>query len=384
MGPLDGVRVLEIASLAPAPFGCMILADLGADVLRIDRAEAGGQRAAGPGGPARLADPLGRGRRSAGLNLKDPAGLDLLLRLAEDADVLVEGFRPGVAERLGFGPDVCAARNPRLVYARMTGWGQHGPLAATAGHDIDYIAVSGALGAIGRAGERPVPPLNLVGDFGGGGMLLAVGVLAALVERARSGLGQVIDAAMVDGSALLTSFVRGLYASGAWQGERGTNLLDGGAPFYDTYACADGGYVAVGALEPQFYAALLDGLGLAGANLPDRGDRVTWPALRARFAEIFATRTRDEWAAVFAGTDACVAPVLGLGEAPGHPQALARDAFPDIGGVPQPAPAPRFSRSAAPRPAPPPRPGADTDAVLADLGLSATEIATLRARGAVG
>ena len=260
MGPLDGIRVIEVASLAPGPFGCMILADLGADVLRVDRAELCGPGAAAPG------DPLSRGRRSVGINLKDAAGISLLLSLAESADVLVEGFRPGVAERLGFGPAACAERNPRLVYGRITGWGQEGPLAATAGHDIDYIAVSGALDPIGRAGERPVPPLNLVGDFGGGGMLLALGVLAALIERDRSGLGQVVDAAMVDGSALLTSFLYGLRAAGRWQDARGVNLLDGGAPFYDTYATADGGHVAVGALEPKFYAELLAGLGLAGAG----------------------------------------------------------------------------------------------------------------------
>jgi alpha-methylacyl-CoA racemase len=378
VGPLDGVRVIEIASLAPAPFGCMILADLGADVLRIDRAERCGPQARPP------ADPLSRGRRSIGLNLKDPAGLDLLLRLVEDADVLVEGFRPGVTERLGFGPAECAQRNPRLIYARMTGWGQQGPLAPTAGHDIDYIAISGALGPIGRAGESPVPPLNLVGDFGGGGMLLAVGVLAALVERSRSGLGQVVDAAMVDGSALLTSFLYGMLSTGAWQDKRGSNLLDGGAPFYDTYQTSDGGYVAVGALEPQFYAALLDGLGLAGEPLPPQHDRAGWPQLRDRFAAVFAQRTRDEWAEVFAGTDACVAPVLGLAEAPAHPHASARGAFVEIAGLIQPAPAPRFGRSAAARPAAPPRPGADTEAVLAGLGLTAAEITGLRASGAVG
>ncbi|HEY2285251.1 MAG TPA: CaiB/BaiF CoA-transferase family protein, partial [Streptosporangiaceae bacterium] len=262
MGPLDGIRVIEVASLAPAPFGCMILADLGADVLRVERAERAGPQAQPP------KDPLQRSRRSVGINLKDPAGVDLLLRLAGDADVLVEGFRPGVAERLGFGPAECEQRNPRLIYGRMTGWGQDGPLAPTAGHDIDYISVSGALAPIGRAGERPVPPLNLLGDFGGGGMLLALGVLAALVERAQSGRGQVLDVAMVDGSALLTTFVYGMRANGSWRDERGVNLLDGGAPFYDTYETADGGYVGVGALEPQFYAALLDGLGLAGAGLP--------------------------------------------------------------------------------------------------------------------
>jgi alpha-methylacyl-CoA racemase len=378
MGPLSGVRVIEIASLAPAPFGCMILADLGADVLRVDRAERCGPQAPRPN------DPLSRGRRSIGLNLKDPAAIDLLLQLADDADVLVEGFRPGVAERLGFGPQVCAQRNPGLVFARMTGWGQVGPLAPTAGHDIDYIAISGALSMIGRAGESPVPPVNLLGDFGGGGMLLALGILAALVERTRSGLGQVVDAAMVDGSALLTSFVYGMRASGAWQDKRGSNLLDGGAPFYDTYATADGQYVAVGALEPQFYAALLHGLGLTGADLPEQHDRDGWPVLRQRFAATFASRTRAEWEQVFAGTDACVAPVLNMAEAPAHPHAAARSAFTEIGGVTQPAPAPRFERTAAAEPAPPPRPGQDTDAVLAGLGLTAADVADLRARGAVG
>ena len=394
MGPLDGVRVIEIASLAPAPFGCMILSDLGADVLRVERAEGCGPAAAVP------VDPLSRGRRSIGLNLKDPDGIEALLRLAGNADVLVEGFRPGVTERLGCGPADCAERNPRLVYARMTGWGQDGPLAATAGHDIDYIGVSGALDPIGRAGQRPVPPLNLVADFGGGGMLLALGVLAALVERERSGLGQVIDAAMVDGSALLTSFLYGLRAAGAWRDERGTNLLDGGAPFYDTYETADGRYLAVGALEPKFYAALLAGLGLAGPaggrlagagrreagdhGLPGQYDRSGWPVLRARFTEVFLGRTQAEWAEVFAGTDACVAPVLGPAEAPAHPHNAARGTFIEVGGVVQPAPAPRFGRTAAGTPQPPRRPGADTDAVLAGLGYTEAQITALRARGAAG
>ena len=377
MGPLAGVNVIEIASLAPAPFGCMILADLGANVLRVERAER-----CRPDAPAPR-DPLSRGRRSIGLNLKDPAAVDLLLRLVDDADVLVEGFRPGVAERLGFGPTVCADRNPRLIFARMTGWGQDGPLAPTAGHDIDYIAISGALSPIGRAGERPVPPLNFVGDFGGGGMLMAMGIMAALVERATSGLGQVVDAAMVDGSALISSFLYGMRAIGAWQDNRGSNLLDGGAPFYDTYETADGGYVAVGALEPQFYAALLRGLGLADADLPGQHDRTGWPVLRERFASAFAARTKDEWAHVFAGTDACVAPVLSLAEAPVHPQATARQAFVEVAGLVQPAPAPRFGRSAADHPAPPPRPGADTDAILAGLGLAEAEVADLRARAVV-
>ena len=382
MGPLEGIRVIELASLAPAPFGCMILSDLGAEVLRVERPEH-----CGAGRPAPV-DPLTRGRTSIGLNLKDPAGLELLLQLVQGADVLVEGFRPGVAERLGFGPEVCAERNRGLVFARMTGWGQDGPLASTAGHDIDYIGISGALHPIGRAGERPVPPLNLVGDFGGGGMLLAIGILAALTERQRSGTGQVVDAAMVDGSALLTSFIYGLRARGGWRDERGVNLLDGGAPFYDTYQTADGKYVAVGALEPQFYAALLAGLGLTGAELPAQLDPAGWPELRARFTAIFGQRTRDEWVAVFAGTDACVAPVLSPAEAADHPHNQARGVFAEIGGVRQPAPAPRFSRSEVPTPAAPVRPGTDTDAVLGSgdwrIGLGPAEIAQLRARGGVG
>jgi alpha-methylacyl-CoA racemase len=375
-GPLHGVRVVEIASLAPAPFGCMILSDLGADVIVVDRV-GGGLGLPPP-------DPLRRGRRSVALNLKDSAAVGALLRLVESADVLVEGFRPGVAERLGFGPQVCLARNPRLVFARMTGWGQDGPLAQAAGHDIDYIAISGALHPIGRAGERPVPPLNLVGDFGGGGMLLAVGVLAALVERAASGRGQVVDAAMVDGSALLTSFLYGMLATGMWRDERGANLLDGAAPFYDTYETADGRHVAVGALEPQFYAELLQGLGIDGDGLPAQHDRAGWPTLRARFTDVFKQRTQAEWAAVFEGTDACVAPVLTLGEAASHPHNLARGTFTQVGDVVQPAPAPRFERTPAARPAPPPVPGSGTGGVLAEIGLTPAEIAALRERHAAG
>jgi crotonobetainyl-CoA:carnitine CoA-transferase CaiB-like acyl-CoA transferase len=289
-----------------------------------------------------------------------------------------------VAERLGFGPEECLRRNPRLVFARMTGWGQHGPLAPTAGHDIDYIAVSGVLHGIGRADERPVPPINLVGDFGGGGMLLAVGVLAALLERERSGRGQVVDAAMTDGSALLQTFIYGLLSTGAWREERGSNLLDGGAPFYDTYETADGGAVAVGALEPKFYAELLTGLGLADADLPAQYDQAGWPVLRERFGTVFAKRTRDEWAGIFASTDACVAPVLTPLEAARHPHNMARGTFTDSGGMVQPAPAPRFSRTPpAPTPLPPVRSGADTTAVLTSLGLSTEQITALRASGSV-
>ncbi|MGB2571231.1 CaiB/BaiF CoA transferase family protein [Micromonospora citrea] len=352
IGPLAGVRVIELAGLAPAPFGCMVLADLGADVVRVDRpgGPGAGRLAAPPGGP------LQRGRRVVALDLKSPAGVADLLRLVDRADVLVEAYRPGVAERLGIGPRTCRERNPRLVYARMTGWGQDGPLALRAGHDIDYIAVAGALEPLGRAGERPHAPLNLIGDFAGGGMLLAVGVLAALLERERSGVGQVVDAAMVDGSALLTSFLHGMLDAGLWPAPRGSNLLDGGAPFYDTYRTADDGFMAVGALEPAFYAALLAGLDLADEDLPAQYDPSGWPQLRRRFTERFAERTRDEWTEVFAGLDACVAPVLAPTEAHRHPHNAARDTFVTVGGQVQPAPAPRFGRTptSVPRPAPDP------------------------------
>ncbi|HXL95198.1 MAG TPA: CaiB/BaiF CoA-transferase family protein [Streptosporangiaceae bacterium] len=379
MGPLAGIKVVEVAGLAAAPFGCMILADLGADVLRVDRVDRTGNSASGVSHGA-WTDPLSRGRRSIALDLKTAEGLEILLQLAGHADVLVEAFRPGVAERLGFGPDVCLEANPRLVYARMTGWGQDGPLAPTAGHDIDYIAISGALSIVGRAGERPLPPVNLAGDFGGGGMLLAIGILAALLERQGSGRGQVIDAAMVDGSALLTAMFHGLRAGGTWQDERGTNLIDGGAPFYDTYQTADGGYLAVGALEPAFYSELVAGLGLADAGLPDRNDRANWPALRERLTTVIAQRTTAEWAEVFAGSDACVAPVLSLSEAPDHPHNKARGTFTEVAGLTQPAPAPRFSRTPADPPQPPPAPGADTDAVLTSLGYDQPRIADLRSR----
>jgi alpha-methylacyl-CoA racemase len=378
MGPIAGIKVIEVAGLAAAPFGCMILADLGADVLRVDRRTTGQQAAA-------AGDPLSRGRRSIALDLKTAEGIAILLQLADTADVLVEAFRPGVAERLGFGPDVCLGRNPALVYARMTGWGQDGPLAPTAGHDIDYIAISGTLSMVGRAGERPVPPVNLTGDFGGGGMLLALGVLAALLERGQSGQGQVVDAAMVDGSALLTAMFHGLTASGNWNAERGSNLIDGGAPYYDTYETADGEYLAVGALEPAFYRDLLAGLALTeDAGLPDRNDRANWPALRERFAAVISQRTRAEWAEVFAGSDACVAPVLSLAEAAEHPHNKERNGFIEVGGLRQPAPAPRFSRTPAGPPQAPPHNGADTEAVLASLGYGAADITSLRDRGIAG
>ncbi|GAA3462069.1 CaiB/BaiF CoA-transferase family protein [Saccharothrix longispora] len=371
-GPLEGLKVVELAGLAPAPFGCMVLADLGASVVRVDRVG---------GAPAVPGDVLGRGRRSIGVDVRRPEGAELVLRLVAESDVLVEGFRPGVTERLGIGPAQCLARNPRLVYGRMTGWGQSGPLADRAGHDINYIAVAGALEPIGRAGQPPTVPLNLVGDFGGGGLLLALGLLAALYERERSGRGQVVDAAMVDGAALLTTFLHGMSSVGAWSGGRGGNLLDGGAPFYDVYEAADGRYVSVGALEDKFYAELVTLLDLADA--PDRRDPAHWPELRARIAAAIATRTRDEWAALAEGTDACLAPVLAPGEAPAYGHNAERATFVEVGGVPQPAPAPRFDRTPAGEPTAPPTAGADTDEVLAGLGLTGDEVAALRSAGVV-
>ena len=373
MGPLQGVRVVELAGIGPGPFCAMLLADLGAEVLAVDR-PASGQ----PGWPALFA----RGRRRVAVDLKHPAGPGVVLDLVAGADALVEGFRPGVAERLGIGPDACLARNPRLVYGRVTGWGQEGPLAGSAGHDIDYIALAGALHPVGPAGGPPVPPVNLLGDFGGGGMLLALGVVAALLEAGRSGKGQVVDAAMVDGAALLTTQLHELLAAGLWTDRRGANLLDGAAPFYTVYETADGRHLAVGALEPQFYAELLERVGLAAEDLPDQHDRAGWPLLRERLAAVFRTRTRDEWCRLLEGTDACVAPVLSLLEAPTHPHNQARATFVDVGGTPRPAPAPRFSRTPSATPTPPPTPS-DDDQTLAAWGLDPEELARLRAAGVV-
>jgi len=355
-GPLSGLKVVEFAGLGPGPFCAMVLADLGADVLCIAR----------PGTQASAADVTGRNRRTLALDLRSAEGADAAMRLVERADVLIEGFRPGVMERLGLGPEPCHARNPALVYGRMTGWGQHGPLAHAAGHDINYIAISGALNAIGRTGEPPPPPLNYVGDFGGGGMLLAVGLLAALHERRSSGRGQVIDAAMTDGTALLSAFFYGMKAQGQWGNERASNILDGAAPFYDTYACADGRFVAIGAIEPQFYAELRKRCGIDDPLFDAQLDTARWPQLKERLADIMRTRTRDEWCALLEGTDACFAPVLDWDEAPEHAHNRARGTYVDIDGVMQPAPAPRFSRSAAAAP----RPGRDAtlDDALRDWG----------------
>ncbi|MEU8221753.1 CaiB/BaiF CoA-transferase family protein [Kribbella sp. NPDC048915] len=369
MGPLEGVKVVELAGLGPAPFACMLLAELGAEVLRIDR----------PGGALSMGPPeldlVARGRRSAALDLKQPAAVDVVRRLVAQADVLVEGFRPGVAERLGLGPTDCHAINPRLVYGRMTGWGQDGPLAQTAGHDIDYLAVSGALHLIGRAGGPPQVPANLLGDFASGSLYLVIGVLAALNEAQRSRRGQVVDAAIVDGAAHLTTMLLGALAAGTWRQERGTNLLDTGAPFYDVYETADGKHVAVGALEPQFYEELVEKLGV---DAPDRNDLANWPALRKLFAETFRQRTQAQWAAAFDGSDACVAPVLPL--ANDHPHLMARGTFVEHHGVRQAAPAPRFDRTSTSLGRPPARPGEHTREALTDWGI--TDIDSLLASGA--
>jgi len=382
-GPLAGVRVVELAGIGPGPFCAMVLADLGADVLRIDRPKPGAAPAeSGAEGRENAWDVLNRNRRGISVDLRAEGGAEFVRELAQQADVLVEGYRPGVAERLGLGPEDLAAVNPKLVYGRMTGWGQEGPMAPRAGHDLNYLALSGGLAHIGRAGQPPTPPLNLVADFGGGGMLLAMGILAALVERGGSGTGQVVDAAMVDGAALLMAPLFGAWSSGFWSAERGTNLLDSGAPFYDVYECADGGWLSVGALEPQFYALLLEGLGLAGpdAGLPDQNDNAGWPILRERFTEVIRTKTRDEWVAVFGEVDACVAPVLNMGEAPSHPHAVARAAFPEVGGVPQPGPAPRFGRTPAATPTPAVE-GVDPALVLETWGVDVARVDRLRATG---
>jgi alpha-methylacyl-CoA racemase len=379
MGPLAGIKIIEIAGIGPGPYGAMLLADLGADVIRIDRSGnvSGGDPATPPG------DTLARGRRSIGVDLKHPDGVATVLDLVAGADALVEGFRPGVMERLGLGPDVCLARNPKLVFARMTGWGQEGPYAPTAGHDINYIALAGALEPMGRAGQQPTPPINLIGDFGGGGMMLAFGVCAALLEARSSGQGQVIDAAMVDGAASLMSMTWSFRAMGMWSDERGTNMLDTGAHFYDTYETADGKYVSIGSIEPQFYAELLRLTGLAGEDLPHQHDKSQWVALKERLAGIFRTKTRDEWCEIMEGTDVCFAPVLAMAEAPLHPHIAQRGTFTEVAGVTQPAPAPRFSRTPGSIERPPPHAGQHTDEVLAEWGVPAERVAELKSSGAV-
>ncbi|MEP6598900.1 MAG: CaiB/BaiF CoA-transferase family protein [Actinomycetota bacterium] len=376
-GPLSGVRVLELAGLGPGPFAAMLLADMGADVIRVDRVA---QRGAGSAGGI-----VGRGRRSIAVDLKHPDGRAVVLDLVAGSDVLVEAFRPGVTERLGLGPDDCLAVNPRLVYGRMTGWGQDGPLAPSAGHDIGYIAVTGALHASRRAGDRPVPPMNLLGDLGGGALYFAFGIVCALWQVERSDQGQVIDAAIVDGTASLTNLILDLRAMGDWSGPPGGNLLDSGAPFYEVYACADGAELAVGALEPKFYAELLRLTGAAAAELaPDvRMDPTTWPAAKERWAQLFATRSRAQWLSLLEGTDACVAPVLSWDEAPRHPHLAARGTFVERDGVVQAAPAPRFSRTPATLPRSAASYGQHTDEVLRQVGRSAEQIEQLRSSGAV-
>ncbi len=383
MGPLTGLRVLELASIGPGPLCAMLLADLGATVVRIDRTEPSGL-----GVPMDVKfDVSGRNRRSVALDIKQPAGRDAALRLIDRADVLIEGWRPGVAERLGLGPADCHARNPGLIFGRMTGFGQTGPLALAAGHDLNYIALTGALHAIGTGGggtDKPVPPLNLVGDYGGGALYLAFGLLAAIFERSRSGQGQVVDAAMVDGASSLMSIFHGMVASGAWNpAERAANLLDGGAPFYDTYATSDGQWVSIGALEPKFFAELVQRIGMDTAYLKTQYDRRCWPALRADITRLIAAKTRDAWSALLEGTDVCFAPVLRLDEVAKHPHAIARGGYIEVGGITQPAPAPRFSRSQPAQPTAAVKPGSHSSAILAEAGFSTDEITALRASGAV-
>jgi alpha-methylacyl-CoA racemase len=386
-GPLSGIKIIELAGIGPAPFTCMMLADAGAQVLRLERAPAGAVESGeefAKSGAGSYWDLLNRSRSSVGIDLKNPDALELVLELVEQADGLIEGFRPGVAERLGVGPGDCFARNKRLVYGRMTGWGQEGPMASMAGHDIDYIAIGGALWSLGRADSAPVPPLNLVGDFGGGGMLLAFGMVAALLEAARSGEGQVVDAAMVDGSASLMTMIHAFHRHGLWNDERGQNMLDTGAPFYEVYETADGKWMAVGGIESQFYAELIRGLGLEGdSSFPSQMSRYQWPAMKARFAEIFKTKTRDEWSAIFDGTDACVVPVLSPWEAHLHPHNVARSTFVEVNGTVQPAPAPRFSRTPSAISKPPSPPGADTVSALLEWGVAEDHVKKLRESGAL-
>jgi alpha-methylacyl-CoA racemase len=380
-GPLAGVRVVEMVGLGPCPFAAMMLADMGAEVIRIDRKPAPTTVAAS-GNPFPMLgtkfDVMARGRRSLALDLKLPAAKDVVLRLFDQADVVLEGFRPGVMERLGFGPDVCHARNPKLVYGRVTGWGQHGPLAQAAGHDLNYIALTGMLHGMGRADSPPAPPLNLVGDFGGGAMMLAFGVVCAVLEARGSGKGQVVDAAMTDGAALLGAMMYGMRAFGALNDGREANLLDGGAPFYDSYACGDGKFITIGSLEPQFYAQLLALTGAADPAFQDQMDRHAWPQMKARFTALFKTRSRADWCQLLEGTDVCFAPVLDMAEAPAHPHNVARASFIDIDGVVQPAPAPRFSRTPASAGASASKPGVDSAAILADWGWPDQEVKALR------
>jgi len=377
MGPLNGYTVIELAGIGPAPMAGMILADMGAEVIRIERA--------GAFSPLQSKDVSFRGKKSVVLNLKDPQGVDALLRMIENADVLIDPYRPGVCEKLGIGPDVCLARNPKLIFGRMTGWGQEGPLARSAGHDINYISITGALYATGRAGEKPVPPLNLVGDMGGGGMLLVNGILAALLETQNSGQGQVIDAAMVDGAAQLMWMFHGFEAAGGWDAsQREANMLDGAAHFYDTYECADGEYISIGSIEPQFYALLIEKAGLDAAEFADQHNRELWPQLTDELARVFKTRSQAQWCEIMEGSDVCFAPVLNFLDAPEHPANKARDVYVEVDGVTQPAPAPRFSRTPGKVRHGAHEVGADTEETLTAMGFASQEIAALREAGSIG
>ena len=372
MGPLEGVKVVEVGGIGPGPFCGMMLSDMGANIIRIDRKGHRGRVEA-------KYDILHRGRRSIGLDLKKPEGVEAALKLVEQADALQEGFRPGVMEKMGLGPDVCLKRNPKLVYGRMTGWGQEGPISQAAGHDINYIALTGALYSIGRAGQNPVPPLNLVGDFGGGGMLLAFGIVCALFEAQKSGKGQVVDAAMVDGSAILMAMFYGQRAAGFWTDQRASNFLDTGSHFYDTYETADGKWISVGSIEPQFYALLLKHAGIDDPEFKVQDDRTKWPKFKKKINEIFKTKTRDEWCDIMEGTDVCFGPVLSMEEAPKHPQNVFRNTFVEVEGVLQPAPAPRFNRTKPEIQGPPLMQGEHTEPALADWGFTQDEIQELKA-----
>ncbi len=375
MGPLAGVKIVEFAGIGPGPMCAMLLADLGADILRIDRVD--------PDQPMFRSNVLNRSRRSVSIDLKHPDGIETALKLVDQADGLIEGFRPGVMERLGVGPDVCLARNPKLAYGRMTGWGQEGPLAQAAGHDINYIALTGALHAIGPKEGPPSPPLNIVGDFGGGALYLALGMVSAILEASKSGKGQVLDVAMVDGAASLITAAYGLRSIGVWKDEREANQLDGGSHYYGAYETKDGEFISIASIEPQFYAELLQRLDLEKETLPDQLDRDNWPAMKDKLRALFKQKTRDEWCSILEGTDVCFAPVLSMGEAPNHPHMKARDTFIEIDGVVQPAPAPRFSRTELEVQCPPPQPGADTASSLEDWGISRSDVASLLESGAV-
>ncbi len=374
MGPLAGVKVIEIAGIGPGPFCAMMLSDMGADVIRVDRKGARG---------GTKYDILSRGRKSIAVDLKKPEGVETVLKLIEQADALIEGFRPGVMERLGLGPDVALQRNPKLIFGRMTGWGQDGPMAHAAGHDLNYIALTGMLHSMGRADQPPTPPLNLVGDFGGGGMMLAFGVVCAVLEAQKSGKGQVVDAAMTDGASVLGAMMYGFNASGMWSNERYSNLLDGGAHFYDCYECADGRYVSIGSIEPQFYALLLEKTGINDPEFEHQMDKTKWASLKEKIATVIKTKTRDEWSQIMEGTDVCFAPVLNVPEAVAHPHNVARKTYVEVEGVPQPAPAPRFSRTEATIQRPPAQAGEHTEEALKEWGLTDDDLAALRTAEAI-